>query len=247
MPFEWHSFPEARAAAEACAAHTVEQIEGALGGRGYATLALSGGTTPKPMFARLAAMKLPWDRIHVFWVDERAVPPTDAESNYKLAAETLLTPARVPQRNVHRIHGELPPEAAARAYAQEMREFFGLDPGEMPEFDVLHRGMGPDAHTASLFPGQPLIEDREGLASAVYVENKGTWRITLLPGPLLAARSTVMLVAGPDKAQALRSVFHEPYDPVRYPAQLGAREGRPVVWFLDREAARLLEGAEAAG
>lgn len=243
MPFEWHSFPEPKAAAEACAEHIGREIEEALGGRGYATLALSGGTTPKPMFARLAAMKLPWDRVHFFWVDERAVPPTDSESNYKLAAETLLVPARVPQNNIHRIRGELVAVAAARAYAQHIREFFGLDPGEMPEFDVLHRGMGRDAHTASLFPCLPPIEDRQGLASAVYVEKKSMWRITLLPGPLLAARSTVVLVAGPDKAQAVRCVFNEPYDPTLYPAQLGAREGRPVVWYLDRAAARLLEGA----
>jgi 6-phosphogluconolactonase len=247
MAFEWHSFPEAKAAAEACAEHVAREIEEALGGRGYATLALSGGTTPKPMFARLAAMKLPWDRVHFFWVDERAVPPTDAESNYKLAAETLLVPARVPQRNIHRIRGELAAEAAARAYSQGIREFFGLDPGEMPEFDVVHRGIGPDGHAASLFPGQPLIEDRQGLAAAVYVEKKSMWRITLLPGPLLAARNTVVLASGPDKAQALRNIFNQPYDPVLYPAQLGARESRPVVWFLDQAAARLLEGADGAG
>jgi len=247
MPFEWHSFPEAKAAAVACAEQIGRQIEEALGGRGNATLALSGGTTPKPMFARLAAMKLPWDRIHVFWVDERAVPPNDAESNYKLAAELLLVPARVPQRNIHRIRGEMVAEAAARAYSQQIRDFFGLDPGEMPEFDVVHRGMGPDGHTGSLFPGQPLIEDRQGLAAAVYVEKMSMWRITLLPGPLLAARNTIVLVAGADKAQALRSVFNEPYDPVCYPAQLGAREGRPVVWYMDQAAAGLLEGAEAAG
>ena len=245
MPFEWHSYPEANGAAEACAARVARQIEEALGGRGYATLALSGGGKPRPMFARLAAMKLPWDSIHVFWVDERSVPPTDSESNYKSAAETLLMPARVPQHMIHRIRGELTAEAAARGYAREIREFFGLGPGEMPEFDVVHRGMGPDGHTASLFPGQPLIDDRQGVAAAVYVEKKSMWRVTLLPGPLLAARGTVMLVTGEDKAQAVRSVFNEPYDPHRYPAQLGAREGHGVVWFLDGAAARLLEGAEA--
>jgi 6-phosphogluconolactonase len=243
MPFEWHSYPDPGAAARACAAHIGQRIEEALGGRGYATLALSGGNTPKPMFARLAESKLPWDRIHVFWVDERAVPPTDPASNYKLAAETLLIPARAPQRNIHRIRGELMPEAAARAYAQEIREFFGLDAGEMPEFDVVHRGMGQDGHTASLFPGQPLIEDRQGVASAVYVEKKSMWRITLLPGPLLAASSTVVLVAGAGKAQTIRSIFREPYDPMAYPSQIGQREGRSVVWFLDSAAARLLEEA----
>jgi 6-phosphogluconolactonase len=246
MAFEWHSFPEAKAAAEACAEYIGEQIEEALGGRGYATLALSGGTTPKLMFARLAGMKLPWHRIHFFWVDERVVPPTDPESNYKLASDTLLVPAHVPQNNIHRIHGELTAGAAAQAYAQHIRDFFGLGPGDMPEFDVLHRGMGQDAHTASLFPCQPLIEDRQGLAASAFVPKKSMWRVTLLPGPLLAARRTVVLVEGHDKAQAVRVVFHEPYDPVLYPAQLGMREGRPTVWFLDRPAARLLEGAEGA-
>jgi 6-phosphogluconolactonase len=241
VPFEWHSYPDARAAAEACSDRVVQSIEEALGDRGYATLALSGGSTPKMMFARLAASALPWNRVHVFWVDERAVAPTDAESNYRLAAETLLMPARVPQRNVHRIQGELMHDAAARAYARVIREFFGLGAGEMPEFDVVHRGMGPDGHTASLFPGQPLLEDRQGLAAAVYVESKSAWRITLLPGPLLAARATVLLVAGADKTEALRDVFNEPNNPVRYPAQLGAREGRGAVWFLDAAAARLLE------
>jgi 6-phosphogluconolactonase len=245
MPFEWHSYPEALGAAEACAAHAARRIEEALVGRGYATLALSGGETPRRMFGCLAAMKLPWDRIHVFWVDERSVPPTDSESNYGMAAGTLLMPARVPQRMIHRIRGELTADAAARAYTQEIREFFGLGPGEMPEFDVVHRGMGADGHTASLFPNQPLIEDRQGVAAAVYVEKKSMWRVTLLPGPLLAARATVMLVTGGDKAQAVRSVFNEPYDPVARPAQLGAREPREVAWYLDAAAARLLEGAQA--
>jgi 6-phosphogluconolactonase len=245
MPIEWHSYPEPAGVAEACAAHIAERIEDVLSERGYATLAISGGDSPKSMFGRLAASKLPWDRIHVFWVDERAVPPTDPESNYRMAAETLLMPAHVPHRNIHRMLGELMPEAAARAYAREIREFFGLDAGEMPEFDVVHRGMGPDGHTASLFPGQPLIEDRQGLASAIYVEKKSMWRITLLPGPLLAASTTVVLATGADKAQTVRSVFHEPYDPVFCPAQLGAHEGRPVVWFLDRAAARLLDGADS--
>jgi 6-phosphogluconolactonase len=171
------------------------------------------------------------------------VPPTDPESNYKLAAEVLLNPAGVPQRNIHRIRAELDPQAAASAYSQEIRGFFGLGRGEMPEFDVVHRGMGSDAHTASLFPGEPLIEDVNEVAAAVYVERKQQWRITLLPGPLAAARNTVMLVTGDDKAEPLRAVFYEPYDPKRYPAQLGPPEGRGMIWFLDAAAARLVSDA----
>jgi 6-phosphogluconolactonase len=107
-------------------------------------------------------------------------------------------------------------------------------------FDVIHRGMGPDAHTASLFPGEPLIDDRENLAADVRVEKMNQWRITMLPGVLLAARRTAMLVTGADKAEALRAVFCEPYDPKKYPAQITAHHGRGVTWFLDEPGARLL-------
>lgn len=242
MRFEWKAYPDPKAAAEGCAAYVVECLDDALATRGHATLAVSGGTTPRPMFQRLAKSRLAWNRIHVFWVDERTVPPTDSESNYKLAAETLLMPVGMPQQNIHRVHTELTPQAAASAYAHEIREFFGLSRGEMPEFDAVHRGMGSEGHTASLFPGEPLIDDREELVAAVYVAQKGQWRITLLPGPLIAARNTVMLVCGADKAEAARAVFQGPYEPKLYPAQLMPREGRGLLWFLDAAAARLLTG-----
>jgi 6-phosphogluconolactonase len=174
-------------------------------------------------------------------VDERAVPPTDPQSNYKLAEENLILPARIPQRNVHRIPTELGPDKAAIRYSQEIADFFELPDGELPHFDVIQLGLGPDAHTASLFPGEPLIDNRDGIAAAVYVEKIPQWRITLLPGVLLGARHTVFLVAGDDKAEAVRSVFQEPYDPKRFPAQVVSRHGRKVTWFLDQAAARFLE------
>ena len=111
----------------------------------------------------------------------------------------------------------------------------------MPRFDVVHLGMGPDAHTASLFPGQPLIEDRDGIAAAVHVEKFKQWRVTLLPGALLAAKHTVFLVAGEDKAEAVRGVFKEEYDPNKYPAQTVSHQGRGVTWFLDEADARLMD------
>ena len=123
----------------------------------------------------------------------------------------------------------------------EIRGFFRLRPQELPKFDVIQRGMGPDAHTASLFPAEPLIADRQKIAAAVYVEKFSQWRITLAPGTLLAASHTAVLVAGEDKAPALRSVFEESYDPGKYPAQLGMRDGRDVVWFVDRAAAGMLK------
>ena len=128
-----------------------------------------------------------------------------------------------------------PPVAAAR-YVAEIRDFFGLDAGEMPHFDVVQRGMGPDAHTASLFPGDPLIDDRAGIAAATFAKKFNQWRVTLLPGVLLAARNTVFLVAGEDKVEAVRAVFHEKYDPKKFPSQIG-NDGDSVAWFLDEKAA----------
>lgn len=237
----WHAYPDSETAAAACAQFIVARLEEALSGKEQATLALSGGSTPKPMFTTLAGLRFPWERVHVFWVDERAVPPDSPQSNYRLAAETFLTPAGVPQGNIHRILAELAPEEAARRYEQTVRDFFGLKPGELPHFDVIHRGMGADAHTASLFPGEPLIGDRQGIAAAVYAQRLGQWRITLLPGVLESARNTVMLVTGADKAEVLRAVFQEPYAPERYPAQLGSRGGA-MTWFLDEGVARLIAG-----
>ena len=241
MSVRWHTYPDAAAAAEACAHHILALLEEALSGQDFATLAVSGGSTPKLLFARLAAARFRWERVHLFWVDERCVPPADPQSNYRLAEEGLLRPAHIPARNAHRICGELLPEVAARRYVEEIQEFFGLEPGEMPHFDIVHRGMGADAHSASLFPGEPLIEDRERIAAAVWVEKLKQWRVTLLPGALLNAKHTVFLVTGEDKAAAVRSVFHEPYDPLRYPAQAASHHARRVAWFLDRAAAVLMD------
>jgi 6-phosphogluconolactonase len=144
-------------------------------------------------------------------------------------------------RQVHRIHGEMEPHEAADAYIQKIREFFNLKSGEIPHFDIIHRGIGPDAHTASLFPGDPHIEDREGIAAAVYVEKKQQWRVTLLPGVLMAAKHTIFLVTGEDKAAAVKAVLEEPYEPMKYPAQMSTHHGRGVTMFLDTAAASLVE------
>lgn len=240
MSIERQVSPDPLAASQACARYILKALEQARTERGQATIALSGGSTPKLLFARMAASKFKWAGIHFFWVDERPVPPDDDRSNYKLAAGALLTPANIPEPQVHRIHAELEPAKAADQYVEEIRSFFQLKPGELPKFDVIHRGMGPDAHTASLFPGEPLIADRQGIAAAVRVEKLSQWRITLLPGVLLCARRTAMLVAGEDKAKSLRSVFGESYDPNKYPAQLGLRDAGELEWFLDEPAAGLL-------
>lgn len=220
------TFANAHEAAEHCAAQILEHLRAAP----QSTLAISGGTSPKPMFEIFAATPFDWNRVQLFWVDERCVPPTDSQSNFKLANDAWLTPAKFPEANIHRVQTERDPEDAAEVYSDELRLVFGEG---IPKFDVIHRGMGPDAHTASLFPGEPLIDDRTGLAAAVFVEKLNSHRVTLLPAVLLAAKHTVMLVTGADKAQPLSDVLYGPFDPKKFPCQLTERDGGEVAWFLD--------------
>jgi len=221
-----------------CASYILGALSEALKSRERATVAISGGSTPKPLFARMAKASFDWSRVHVFWVDERCVPPTDDQSNYKLASEAWLAPARIPDTNVHRILGELSPEEAAKRYVDELKRFFDLREGQQPVFDLIHRGIGADAHTASLFPGEPLIADRKGIAAAVWVEKMKSHRVTLLPGVLLAARQTVIEAVGQDKAGPVHSVLEGPIDLFQFPCQIAARDH--VAWFLDKAAASKL-------
>jgi 6-phosphogluconolactonase len=240
MSIERYIQADAAATAEACARHIAGVLDETLSRQDRATFAVSGGSSPKPMFERLAQTKLPWDRIQLFFVDERCVPPTDDQSNYKMVNAHLIQPARIPLQNVHRVYGEMEPPRAVARYEDEICDAFGLEEGMLPRFDVVHLGMGPDAHTASLFPGESLIEDRGRIAAPAYVEKFTQWRVTLLPGVLLRAEHTVFLVAGDDKAEAARAVFEGEYDPMKFPAQVVARQGRGVIWFMDQAAARLL-------
>ncbi len=222
-----------------CSAFILEKLAETLSLASRATLAISGGSTPKLLFAEMAKAAFDWSKVHIFWVDERCVAPTDSQSNYKLANQTLLQAAKIPLLNIHRVYGELPPEEGAKRYNAEIKTFFHLGEGRLPVFDVLHRGMGPDCHTASLFPGESLIADRSRIAAHVWVEKMKMDRVTLLPGVLLAAKNTVLQVAGTDKADALRQVLKEPEDYFRYPCQIASRDDK-AVWFLDRPAAAML-------
>jgi len=224
-------------AAQAAGEHILKALQAARNNNRRATLAVSGGSTPRWMFERMAAADFDWEGVHIFWVDERCVPPADPESNYRLAKEALLGPAGIPEQQIHRVRGELPPEQAASDYVQQLWEFFDLSEGRLPVFDVVHLGMGADAHTASLFPGDPLISDRKHLAAAIYSEARQSHRVSLLPGVLLRAGETVFLVTGADKAATLRQVFSEELDPRARPAQMVAQQGRNVRWFLDEPAA----------
>jgi 6-phosphogluconolactonase len=227
-------FQNRGAAARACAARIAASLNEVLAGQSAASFAISGGAGPAIMFGDLVKERLPWERIHLFWVDERSVPPEDDASNFRIALETLIAPAKISEANIHRIPGEIEPFAAASEYTANIRRHFGLGRYGLPSFDVLHLGMGPDAHTASLFPGSPLLDDRDRIASAAYAPQFRQWRVTLLPGVLLNARRTVALTTGADKAEAFHSVMNKDNDLKRYPAQLA----RDAEWFVDEDAAR---------
>lgn len=225
-------FPDVHAASVACGNQILEWLKSAIAERGSASLAISGGSSPKPMFEMFGREAFAWRSVDLFWVDERCVPADDPQSNYRLARESWLAPAQYPEAKIHRVRTELSPDDAARAYVEELRSVLGAE----PTFDVIHRGMGADGHTASLFPGSPLTVKQDGIAAAAHVEPphlpKAQWRVTLLPAVLQAARHTAMLVAGADKVAALTAVLEGTFDPMKYPSQIASREGSKAVWFV---------------
>ncbi len=184
-------FADEGAAARACAARMERILEERLAETERVAIAVSGGNSPQAMFEALRASRIDWTRVHWFWVDERCVAADDPGSNYGMTRAAILDPAKIPEANIHRIQGERGPQLAAARYADELRAFFGLGEGQFPEFDVLHLGMGEEGHTASLFPGEPMIEDRTDLTAAVSAPKPPHERATLLPtgDPGGAARS----------------------------------------------------------
>jgi len=236
---EIHILESTEEAAASCSAFILKALSASLSSSGRATIAVSGGSSPKLLFADMAKADFDWTNVHVFWVDERCVPPDRSESNFKLANDNWLAAAAVPPQNLHRVYGELDPLHGAQKYVADIRAFFELKDGEMPMFDVLHRGMGPDAHTASLFPGEPLINDTSGIAANVWVEKFQMHRVTLLPGVLRAAKQTVLQVSGLEKAEALKEVLQGSEDLMKYPCQIASRQPN-AAWFLDKAAASKL-------
>jgi 6-phosphogluconolactonase len=206
------------------------------------TVALSGGGTPKALYRLLAVPpyvgQIPWERVHLFWGDERHVPPDDAESNYRMVREALLSKITIPAENVHRVRTEAPDAAdVARDYADNIRGFFQLQPNQWPRFDLVLLGLGPDGHTASLFPGTDALHDTTGLVAAPWVEKFDAHRITLTAPVINNAAAVAFLVAGAAKAGVLRAVIEGPRDPDRLPAQLIAPTDGALLWMLDEAAA----------
>jgi 6-phosphogluconolactonase len=224
--------------------HTAKQ---AIDARGRFTIALSGGSTPKSLFNLLATnarTSLPWDRMFFFWGDERHVPPTDPESNYRMADETMLSRIPVAAGNVFRVAAENPDAgAAAAAYDQTLKKFFALQPGQFPLFDLILLGMGPDGHTASLFPGTAGLQEKSRLFISNWVEKFKTNRLTLTLPVLNAAREVAFLISGTDKAPALKEVLEGSAPGDQYPAKLVRPVDGKLLWLLDRAAASGLAGA----
>ena len=213
--------------------------------RGLFTLALSGGSTPQGLYRRLASAawrdRIDWARVHLFWGDERCVPPTHDASNYRMARESLIDHVPVPPAHVHRMHGEDAPDSAAVDYETELRATLGARPhNDLGAFDLVLLGLGADGHTASLFPGMPSGRLVTRWVVAEHVDTVRGWRITLTPPVLNAARAVVFLVAGDDKAPALAAVLEGPVRPSALPAQRIADGARHVRWLVDRRAAARL-------
>jgi 6-phosphogluconolactonase len=176
-----------------------------------------------------------WARVHVFWGDERCVPPDHAESNYRMAREALLDQVSIiPAQNVHRMRGEIDPEEAADGYETDLRACFGVS--APPRFDLILLGMGDDGHTASLFPGAEAIREQARWVAAYYVEKLGAWRLTLTPVVLNAAANVIFLVVGAGKAARLREVLDGPYQPDRLPAQVVRPSDGRLLWMVDQAA-----------
>ncbi len=236
---------DAEILAHKCVELLVADAQKAIKAKNMFCVAISGGNTPRRFFELLGelpqAKALPWDKIQLFWVDERCVPPDSQWSNYKLAADTFLAKVTIPEENVHRIPTEYTDSnAAAQCYEETIREVFGLQENQVPEFDLILLGMGAEGHTGSLFPNSYAPFDADHLACAVYVLDEKLNRITLTHPVLCAASRLVVLVSGEEKAAILKEVLTSEPDEVQYPIHVLWPVIDKVTWLIDSEAAKLL-------
>ncbi|MBC8448967.1 MAG: 6-phosphogluconolactonase [Chloroflexi bacterium] len=229
---EFRVYEDAAGLATAAAENFVVLAREAIAARGRFLVALAGGSTPRAAYELLAtepfAASVDWTRVHLFWGDERCVPPDHPDSNYRMARETLLDRVQIPAANVHRMRCELAPQQAAAAYERELEKALGED----GRFDLILLGLGTDGHTASLFPGAAALGERERRVLAVYVEKLKAWRVTLTLPVINTARHVIFLVSGTSKAETLARVrASEPL-----PAGLVQPVAGRLLWLLDKDA-----------
>lgn len=253
LNIKYYVEPDAAALARRTANYFVEMIEEAVARNGQARIAISGGSTPKAAFQLLAdpnqpwRSRMPWDRLDIYWVDERCVPPDNAESNYRMTRETLLDNVPLRPDQVHRMEGELEPEVAAAHYESLLRNNFRLEGAEMPRFDLVALGMGDDGHTASLFPHTDAIHALGQLVVANHVAQKDAWRITLTWPVINHASSVFFLIGGKDKSRVLKEVLTGPRDLERLPSQLIWPASGILTLILDKDAAAMLPTTDGEG
>lgn len=232
----------------AAATEVVSSAEAAVRATGSFTLVLSGGSTPKSLYSLLAdnaswRARMPWERTHFFWGDERHVPPDHPDSNYRMAYEAMLSKVPVPAANIRRIRSEYTGAGqAAQDYEQTLRAFFHLTAEQYPRFDLVFLGLGPDAHTASLFPGTQALHEQRRLVTANRVGKFSTERITMTVPVLNNAARVIFLVSGEEKALPLKAVLEGRYEPSQLPAQLIRPSHGRLLWLVDQAAAQSLQG-----
>lgn len=233
-----HSAPDANAASAALAESFAERAIEAVRARGRFSVALTGGSGPVRAYGMLGEeplrSRIPWEGVHLFWGDERCVPPGHSRSNFRMADEAFIARVPIPPANVHRMRGELPAAEGAEAYARELAAFFG--PG-VPRFDLIHLGVGPDGHVASLFPFSEALRERERTVTTNLHLPLGEPRITLTLPVLNAAARIELPVMGADKAAIAWTVLRGPIDPFRFPAQFVRPAEGEMVWVMDAAAA----------
>ncbi len=212
-------------------------------------VALSGGKTPKKMFERLCIERLreaiDWNNVHLFWGDERCVPPENETSNYRLVYDSCIKQIDIPDANIHRIKGELNPHEATVHYEHELKKAFSE--GEFPCFDLIFLGLGEDGHTASIFPYSEAIHESKRLMIHTRKEGEDYERITTTFPVINHAKNIVFLVSGVNKSQALNSTIYGVFQPDRYPAQMVKPEQGSVYWLIDEDAATLIKGKIKVG
>lgn len=232
--------------AKAAAELFTSSVNAATNARGIARVAISGGTTPKAMFALMAdpsqpfVKQIPWDKLDLYWVDERSVGPEDGDSNYRMTREALLSKVPLPTERIHRMEGELEPEEAVARYEAAIRNGFKLEGAETPTFDLILLGMGDDGHTASLFPHTEALNEMNHIVVANHVPQKDTWRITLTWPVINQGREVAFLIEGAGKATVLHDVFEGTYQPETYPSQIIRPASGKLTLLLDAAAAAKL-------
>jgi len=242
-------FPDLPALSRAAASEFVERSREAIRDRDRFAVVLSGGSTPKTLYELLGkdpGIKgaVEWEKVHFFFSDERHVPPDHPDSNYGMATRALFASIAAPPANIHRFLTEQGDAAgAAASYERMLREFFHLEAGGFPRFDLIFLGLGAEAHTASLFPGGEALREAQKLAVAAWVPSVAAWRITLTVPVLNSAQEVMFLVSGTAKAQALQEVLEGTFEPNRWPAQAVKPEQGRLIFLADEEAARWLSRA----